>query len=124
MHKIYGQEYNVIDRRKNMKKAENRNMVPYPIYPPYQGISPMMPNNPMMSGNPMMPGVPMMGNPMPYSMGSTNTGSCSSNTTNTDSLKEDLESLNKRVSYLESVLLNNTNSNYSTNYNSSNYQVM
>lgn len=118
MHKIYGQEYNVIDRRKNMKKAENRNAVPYPIYPPYQGISPMMPNNPMMSG------VPIMGSPMPYSMGSANTGSCSSNTTNTDSLKEDLESLNKRVSYLESVLLNNTNSNYSTNYNSSNYQVM
>ncbi len=106
-----------------MKKAENRNAVPYPIYPPYQGMNPMMPNSPMMSNSPMMPGVPMMGSPMPYSMSTTNT-SCSSNTTNVDSLKEDIESLNKRVGYLESVLLNNTNSNYSTNYNSSNYQVM
>lgn len=102
-----------------MKKAENRNVVPYPIYPPYQGMNQMMP------GVPMMPGVSMMGTPMSYSMNMTNSGSCpSSNTTSIDSLKEDIESLNKRVNYLESVLLNNTSANYSTNYNSSNYQVM
>lgn len=98
-----------------MKKAENRNAVPYPIYPPYQGMTPMMP------GAPMMPGVPMMGN-MPYTMN--NTSSCSSSSgTNTDSTKEEIENLKNRVSYLENILLNNNN-NYGTNYNTSNYQVM
>ncbi len=101
-----------------MKKDQNRNGVPYPIYPPYQGMTPMMPNAPM------MPGVPMMGNAMPYSM-NTNATSCSAgNTSNIDSIKEDVENLKKRVNYLENALLNTGNTNYTNNYNPSNYQVM
>jgi hypothetical protein len=94
-----------------MRKDQNRQAVPYPIYPPYQGMSPMM------SGVPMMPMAPGM---MPYSDMST-ASSCSSNTTDS-SLKEEVENLKKRVSYLENNLL--SNSNYASNYNSSNYQVM
>ena len=102
-----------------MKKMQDRNAVPYPIYPPYQGMTPMMPNAPMMPGGPMMPGA------MPYGMNNTNTGSCSSsNTTDNNSIKEEVENLKKRVNYLENMLLNNNTTNYGTNYNSSNYQVM
>jgi hypothetical protein len=88
-------------------KKENRNVVPYQIYPPYQGI------------NPMMPGVPVM-NMMPYY--SNGTTSCSKDSSSLEDLKEDIDNLKKRVNYLENILLNN--SNYSNNYNSSNYQVM
>ena len=83
-----------------MKKDENRNS-PYPIYPSYPGY----PYGPM---SPMMP---------PYQMPITTGSSCSSDLS---SLKDEVDMLKKRVSYLENNLLSN---NYN-NYNSSNYQVM
>ena len=91
-----------------MKKEQTRN-VPYPVYPTYPGM------NQMMMG-PMPYGYPNM-NPMGISQMS---GNCSSNTTELSSLKEEVDNLKKRVSYLENNLL----SNYNNNYNSSNYQVM
>lgn len=95
-----------------MKKEQTRN-VPYPVYPTYPGM------NPMMMG-PMPYGYPSM-NPMGVSQMGMSGSSCSSNTTGElSSLKEEVDNLKKRVSYLENNLL----SNYNNNYNSSNYQVM
>lgn len=99
-----------------MKKDSLRN-VPYPVYPPYQGMGPMMPGG--MAGGPggMMPTMPYMSQGM-----SNQPGSCSANSNDVSSIKSEIENLKKRVSYLENNLL--SNSNYSSNYNSSNYQVM
>ena len=83
-----------------MKKDDTRNTL-YPVYPSYPGypMSPMMPPYQM----PMVVGV---------------TTSCSNS--DLSNLKDEVDMLKKRVSYLENNLLSN---NYS-NYNSSNYQVM
>lgn len=82
-----------------MKRDRNQGMMPYPIYPPYQGINPNM-------------------MPMPVPIGMDNNMSCGNNSTqSTNSLQEQINSLEKRVSVLE-------NNNYNGKYNTSNYQVM
>lgn len=77
-------------------KKDIRN-VPYPIYPGYQygGMMPTMPITP------------------PYMMNNNSSNTCQNDN---KSLMDEIESLKRRVSYLENNLLNN--------YNSSNYQVM
>lgn len=97
-----------------MKKSDRN--VPYPIYPPYQGMMPnqgmMMPNQGMM---PYMPGVTPMMPTMP-----TSTGGCSGNT-DMSKIEEEIDSLKRRVSYLENALQANSVQN---GYNTTNYQVM
>lgn len=87
-------------------KKDNRNCnMPYPVYPPYQG---------------MMPGVnPNMNYPMPipYNTGMNMNYSSTSND-QTSNLEQQIRNLDKRVTALEN------NTSYSNNYNSSNYQMM
>lgn len=84
-----------------MKKDRNC-MMPYPVYPPYQGMNQMMPI------------------PMPYqnySMGvSDNTFEQQIN-----SLQQQLNNLENRVNNLENMINQNS---YNTKYNNTNYQMM
>ena len=89
-----------------MKKDNRDCSVPYPIYPPYQGI-----------GMPM--GVPM-GMPMNYQSSMTTT---SGNTINNiegqiNNIEQEINNLERRISNLENMY-NTTNK-----YSSSNYQMM
>ena len=110
-----------------MKKDRNCGaQMPYPMYPPYQGVNPGymgMPNQGYMG----MPNQGYMGfsgsMPINYNqpMLSGNTGNSS------NALEQQINLLDKRVTNLE-TLYNNSNSvsSYSNNssYNSSNYQMM
>lgn len=83
-------------------------MMPYPVYPPYQGMNPMM--------------APV---PMPVNQGYTMTGGVSSNTMEQqmNSMQQEINNLENRVSNLENII--NQSSNFSnTKYNSSNFQMM
>lgn len=82
-----------------MKKDRNC-MMPYPVYPPYQGMNPMM--------------API---PIPVNQGYTVTQGVSSNT-----LEQQINSLENRVNNLESMIGQNNYSN--AKYNSSNFQMM
>lgn len=95
-----------------MKKDNRDCSVPYPIYPPYQGIvSPMG-----------MPG------PMPIMNYQTSiptnfqSSSASSTMNNIDqqfnNIEQEINNLDRRISNLENMY------NSSNNYNSSNYQMM
>ena len=88
-----------------MKKDRNC-AVPYPIYPPYQGMG-------MPIGMPMnfQPSMPNIGN---------------SNTTNNieqqlNNIEQEINNLDRRISNLENMY---NNSNFSNKYSSSNYQMM
>ncbi len=83
-------------------KQDNRNCaVPYPIYPPYQGMG-MMPYN-----------------SMPYPIPFTSNPNMNNNFNDQiNSINEQLNSLDKRVAKLENDNLN------TNNYSSSNYQIM
>ena len=96
-----------------MKKDRNCG-VPYPVYPPYQGI-PYMPNM-------NMPNMGMTG-AVPFNVGmpSTTTTSSSSTDQNIQNLQEQITLLDKRVTNLETML--NSQNNISQ-YSSSNYQMM
>ena len=98
-----------------MKKDRNCGNVPYPIYPPYQGMG-MMPG-PITGGNvmPIGMGSPMtMSSPMPMTnQNSYQTGSIEQQLS---SLNSQVSSLEKRVSSLETLVGNK--------YNSSNFQIM
>lgn len=92
-----------------MKKDRDCNM-PYPVYPPYQGM-PMAPN----MGVPY--GMPMMNYP------TTNYTTQMTNTTNNieqqlNNIEQEINNLDRRISNLENMY-NNTNK-----YSSSNYQMM
>ena len=88
-------------------KKENRNCnMPYPVYPPYQGMMPGMMNNNV--------NYPM---PIPYNVGMNQ----NYNMTPSDQLsniEQQIKNLDRRVTALE-----NSNSSSST-YSSSNYQMM
>lgn len=90
--------------------------VPYPVYPPYQGM-PYMPNMSMPGmGMPSMEAVPFNAGP--------SSNSTTSNMTpdqTCQSLQERINLLDKRVTNLETML--NTQNNVSQ-YSSSNYQMM
>ena len=98
-----------------MKKDRNCG-VPYPIYPPYQGMMPMGMQSGMQPGMMMQPGMnqPMMNPPM---MNQTQYSQVSGTIEQQlSSLNSQVSSLEKRVSSLESLVGNK--------YNSSNFQVM
>lgn len=109
-----------------MKKDRNCGaQMPYPMYPPYQGVNPGymgMPNQGYMGFSGSMPinyNQPML---------SGNTGNSSNALEQQiNSLEQQINLLDKRVTNLE-TLYNNSNSvsSYSNNssYNSSNYQMM
>ena len=94
-----------------MKKDRNCG-VPYPVYPPYQGV-PYMPNMSNMD-------IPSA---VPFNMGmsSPTTASSSSTDQNIQNLQEQITLLDKRVTNLETML--NSQNNISQ-YSSSNYQMM
>ena len=100
-----------------MKKDRNCG-VPYPVYPPYQGI-PYMPgmNMPGMGISNM--GMPNMG-AMPFNTGLNQNMNMSTDQT-VQNLQEQITLLDKRVTNLETML--NTQNNISQ-YSSSNYQMM
>lgn len=85
-----------------MKKDRNCG-VPYPVYPPYQGI-PYMPN--------------MMG---PFYDNGMNNSTVNSNQT-ISNLQEQVNLLDRRVTNLETML--NSNNNVGSNYSSTTYQMM
>ena len=89
---------------------KDRDVMPYPIYPPYQGIG-------------QMPFMPMPNMVNPYFMSNT---TCSSQSTTQNSdiniLEQKVTNLEKRVSTLESMI--NSSNSISNNYNSSNYQML
>lgn len=87
-----------------MKKDRDCGNMPYPIYPPYQG---MMPN--MMMPNMMNSNMPIMNNQNLYQQPTTIEQQLSM-------LNNQVSSLEKRVSSLESMVGNK--------YNSSNFQIM
>lgn len=97
-------------------KREDRNCnMPYPIYPPYQGLGPMQMQGyqgmmPMQGYQGMMPM-----QPVPFTA-----NSCSSNNLEqqVNNLSEQVNLLDKRVTALEGNSFNNNN------YSSSNYQMM
>ena len=95
-----------------MKKDRNCG-VPYPVYPPYQGI-------------PYMPGMNMPGmgisnmGAMPFNTGLNQNMNMSTDQT-VQNLQEQITLLDKRVTNLETML--NTQNNISQ-YSSSNYQMM
>ncbi len=103
----------------NLKKDRNcGGMTPYPVYPNmYGGAMPM--GGPMqMNGGIAMP-MPL---PMPApTMGGNITSNTSNYTTNEiNTLSGQINSLEQRVTNLENML----SKSYSTNYNTSNYQMM
>lgn len=106
-----------------MKKDRNCGAVPYPIYPtPNMSMNPnmapgmmpmnpnmapgMMPMNPNMSMNPNMGVMPLPSNNLEAQV---------------NNLMTQMNSLERRVAALESAV---GNTNFSTNYNTSNYQMM
>lgn len=91
-----------------MKKDRNCG-VPYPIYPPYQGM-PMMGN--------------MMGMPTPYSAQNFQTPQ-SNYDQQLNNLNDRINNLDKRITILEEMFNQNNSVNYSNNtYNSNNYPMM
>lgn len=96
-----------------MKKDRNCG-VPYPVYPPYQGI-PYMPNMNMQNM-----GIPSA---VPFNVGMSSTATTSGSSTdqNIQNLQEQITLLDKRVTNLETML--NSQNNISQ-YSSSNYQMM
>ena len=101
-----------------MKKDRdcNAGMTPYPIYPAYMPGMAMPMMNPNMMGNPAMmaqPNLGMAGRANNYSQGSSTIEQQLYN------LNNQISSLERRVSSLEALV-----GNTSTQYNTSNYQVM
>lgn len=80
--------------------------VPYPIYPPYQGM------------------VPPMGMPITYQQ-SVPTTFTNQNTNNIDqqinNIEQEINNLDRRISNLENMY---NSSNINNNYSSSNYKMM
>lgn len=100
--------YIYLTRRDVCKLKKDRNcMMPYPVYPPYQGMNPMM--------------API---PIPVNQGYTVTQGVSSNTLEqqVNTLQQQINSLENRVNNLESMIGQNNYSN--AKYNSSNFQMM
>lgn len=96
-------------------KHESRNCgVPYPIYPPYQGLD-MMSYNQIPPFNPMSPYGPI---PFTANLGMSPNGIANDFENKINSLTEQVNSLDKRVTALESGTLS------TNNYSSSNYQMM
>ncbi len=92
-----------------MKKDDRNCMMPYPIYPPYQGVN-MVPQM----------GMPNMGMPMYPSM-STSSSSSNNIEQQLNNIEQEINNLDRRISNLENAY----NSNLSNNkYSSSNYQMM
>lgn len=87
-----------------MKKDRNCS-VPYPIYPPYQGM------------------MPPMGMPMNYPQTISNS-TTSQNTNNFDqqinNIEQEINNLDRRISNLENMY----NSSINNNYSNSNYKMM
>lgn len=90
-----------------MKNTERNCGMPYPIYPPYQGVN-------------MMPGVPNMSTPYQMYPQTSYTNIAGDNTFEQQltSLQQQVSMLDKRVSALEKGSMT------SNNYSSSNYQMM
>lgn len=86
-------------------KKDRDCQVPYPIYPPYQGI-------------PMPMGMPMMNyqSQIPTSI-STTTNNIEQQLNN---IEQEINNLDRRISNLENMY----NSNFNNKYSSSNYQMM
>ena len=106
-------------------KKDNRDCgMPYPVYPPYQGMNMVpqfgMPYQGMNMG--MNMGMPMMNYPT-----MTTTTTNISNTTNNieqqlNNIEQEINNLDRRISNLENIY---NSSNLSANkYSSSNYQMM
>lgn len=96
-----------------MKKDNRDCSVPYPIYPPYQGMVPPM----------GMPGpMPIMNYqtsvPVNYS---SSTNSINNIDQQLNNIEQEINNLDRRISNLENMY---NKSNFSNNYSSSNYQMM
>ena len=99
-----------------MKKDRNCGAVPYPIYPPYQGMPMNMPQGMMQGGiGPVSP-MPMAGINNPNANFQGYQTQPTTIEQQLSSFNNQIASLEKRVSNLETLVGNK--------YNSSNFQVM
>lgn len=98
-----------------MKKDRDCGM-PYPVYPPYQGMN-MVP--PM--GMPYQ-GVPMMSYPSVNTTTSSQTSTTNNIEQQINNIEQEINNLDRRISNLENIY---NSSNISSNkYNSSGFQMM
>lgn len=99
-----------------MKKDRNcSGAMPYPVYPPYQAG--MMPMPMPMSSSPFM-------NPNMGGMGMNSGVSSNTIEEQMNTLEQQINLLDKRITNLENLYNSSNSVNYSTKYNSSNYQMM
>lgn len=96
-------------------KKDRTCSTPYPIYPPYAGVMPGIPQSGMMPGVVAGPGMMMPQSTMMNTM--------SPNMMSDNTIEQQMNSIEQRINNLDSRITALENK-YSTNYNSSNYQML